>query len=278
MIRYESPYFYRDDRVWSPQIALDPTSISDKTDGVIVSLVDPRMKERMEEAKSCGHALLIDLSPDRDVDETSSKLESFLAENWEEWAGQCLGFCAFRGPWKEFTDADPTDTLSVQREAIKRRLQEWRSIAEMVPWGIPLFLCFEEPKEWSPFLRCALLSRRLFSPYLLALSDSWAMLRSPIWSAREGVIKGYHSQSEANIGICLGKLYERDSSPPQWVVERFEEAFSKSSGCRVIGEEELIAEWDGLDDLMIFPEALSIEGKRMIEGFVAAGGNVIELR
>lgn len=46
---------------------------------------------------------------------------------------------------------------------------------------------------------------------------------------------------------------------------------------RVIAESRLTLEWDGLDELLVIPEALTDSGKRMIQGFLAAGGEVREI-
>ncbi len=47
---------------------------------------------------------------------------------------------------------------------------------------------------------------------------------------------------------------------------------------RVIAEERLIYDWDGIDELTILPETLSPQGARMVQGFLATGGVVKECR
>lgn len=44
--------------------------------------------------------------------------------------------------------------------------------------------------------------------------------------------------------------------------------------CRVIPEQQLIYEWDGVDELIVPP--LTSEGQRRVNGFLAAGGKVLE--
>jgi hypothetical protein len=44
---------------------------------------------------------------------------------------------------------------------------------------------------------------------------------------------------------------------------------------RVIPEDLLIYEWEGVDRLVIFPHALSSQGWRKVAGFIAAGGEII---
>ncbi|MCH9703602.1 MAG: hypothetical protein K0U13_02300 [Chlamydiae bacterium] len=47
---------------------------------------------------------------------------------------------------------------------------------------------------------------------------------------------------------------------------------------RLIAEERLIYDWDGVDELTILPQTLSPQGARMVQGFAATGGTVIEFR
>ncbi len=44
--------------------------------------------------------------------------------------------------------------------------------------------------------------------------------------------------------------------------------------CRVIPEELLIYEWEGVDELIV-PQSISSEGQRKVNGFLAAGGKVL---
>lgn len=43
---------------------------------------------------------------------------------------------------------------------------------------------------------------------------------------------------------------------------------------RVIAEDRLIYDWDGIEELTIFPKYLSPQGARMVKGFQAAGGQI----
>ena len=57
----------------------------------------------------------------------------------------------------------------------------------------------------------------------------------------------------------------------------FEKLLKQGTKVRVIEEAYLTAEWDGLDILYIDPPCLSREGKRKVQGFQAAGGEVISV-
>jgi hypothetical protein len=52
---------------------------------------------------------------------------------------------------------------------------------------------------------------------------------------------------------------------------------SKKMPFRIIPEEKLTEQWDGLDELFAISQALSAQGKRKLLGFIAAGGKVLSL-
>lgn len=44
---------------------------------------------------------------------------------------------------------------------------------------------------------------------------------------------------------------------------------------RIISEEKLTQQWDGLDHIIVIPRTISLPGKRKLQGFIAAGGTVV---
>lgn len=52
----------------------------------------------------------------------------------------------------------------------------------------------------------------------------------------------------------------------------------KGRALRVIAEEKLTEQWDGLDELIALPEeALGAQARRKLKGFIAAGGTIKEI-
>lgn len=47
---------------------------------------------------------------------------------------------------------------------------------------------------------------------------------------------------------------------------------------KLIPEEQLTTAWDGLNTLLFLPEALSSQGKRKVQGFIAAGGEAVSIK
>ena len=59
--------------------------------------------------------------------------------------------------------------------------------------------------------------------------------------------------------------------------EQLDEIIGKISvPFRVIPERNFIYEWDGLDTVIVSPEGVTMQGRRKLNGFKAAGGTVLE--
>ena len=58
------------------------------------------------------------------------------------------------------------------------------------------------------------------------------------------------------------------------VLDQLEQLIEKIGPHRIIPEKRLSEMWDGLDELFVIEEAISLQGMRHIKGFIAAGGEV----
>lgn len=77
---------------------------------------------------------------------------------------------------------------------------------------------------------------------------------------------------EGRVAILL-PLRERALSFPL-LEQCMQELEKQGRAYRLIAEPYLVDEWDALDELICFPELISERGRRMVEGFKAAGGRV----
>ena len=57
-------------------------------------------------------------------------------------------------------------------------------------------------------------------------------------------------------------------------LQKLDDLLPKLTSFRIIPEEKLTEQWDGLDLLLVDPDKISIQGKRKFLGFIAAGGTV----
>ncbi len=82
---------------------------------------------------------------------------------------------------------------------------------------------------------------------------------------------------QANIALCLPPMELCRKMHYEGIEEALHSLTNKKIPYRIIPENHLIMEWDGLDHLLVSPNGLSNPGKRKLQGFQAAGGNIIML-
>lgn len=77
---------------------------------------------------------------------------------------------------------------------------------------------------------------------------------------------------ESNLGVC----FPGDSQLSREILKQIDELLPTLQSFRPVYEPLLTEQWDGLDQIIVFPEAVSPQGKRKLSGFLAAGGTVVE--
>lgn len=73
---------------------------------------------------------------------------------------------------------------------------------------------------------------------------------------------------------ACGLLLPPDELCSKEVIARLTEILETEPGLRVIPERRLNELWEGLDELIVLEGALSLQGKRQLLGFEAAGGKI----
>lgn len=71
-----------------------------------------------------------------------------------------------------------------------------------------------------------------------------------------------------------GVLLPPDDLCSPHFLEKLTELLTTNSSLRVIPERRLNELWNGLDELIVFEELLTVQGKRQLLGFEAAGGKI----
>jgi len=80
-------------------------------------------------------------------------------------------------------------------------------------------------------------------------------------------------ERQAQLGVC----FPPDVFCSPSVLEKIDDYMERSeTPFRVVYESVLSEQWEGLDSLVVWPDALSVQGKRKLKGFEAAGGVIIE--
>lgn len=216
----------------------------------------------------------------------SAALKHFTQTVWPKYKEQSLGGILFRGSAEFQTHFLWTDQ---QKENERLWIEEkgcsdrelfcadafaayFQLLAHRLPDDLPLVLCFDARSIENRSRALRLLSKERFEHFLLALrSENWPMpgLR---W---EGEAFSFVPNG-ASLGICIppaAALTDDCLVRLEKIMERLD---AKGILFRAIPEAFLSDQWEGLDEICVLPEALSVQGKRKLRGFSAAGGQVIE--
>ncbi len=241
-------------------------------------------------------------------------LEHFRDSLWQEFKKQTVGVSLFRGqadftrgfPWDEHQETNlkgwlqdlgyssllPSHFGELYQHPEGRRLVQifcrdvaieyLKLLASRIPDTLPVYLfldatCFSH----SLLSQTQSLNPERFENLNLVLKGSslpFAVLgwRNPTpYGYSGGTLCDLPSEAETTIGICL--------PPPLFYLSHhysgLEEAISalnqRHLSFKLIAENQLTSQWDGLDTLIYSPGGLSSQGKRKLQGFCAAGGIVV---
>lgn len=87
----------------------------------------------------------------------------------------------------------------------------------------------------------------------------------------EHFIVDFGMKFDSNVGVC----FPSEEKCSGEILEKIDSLLKKIPSFKPVYESLLTEQWDGLDDLIVFQEALTDRGKRKLKGFEAAGGKII---
>ncbi len=154
-------------------------------------------------------------------------------------------------------------------------------IVSFLPDEILPFLLLDVSATPSQALIAQLVSKHRFQHVNLGVKGSRIPLGGCGWEGNG--LGGWIGKSSPpsiltlpQIGVCL-------PSDPFWneaVLEKIDRLLLdlEQSGIayRVLSEEKLTEEWDGIDEIIVFSSTLTARGKRKLLGFSASGGSVLD--
>jgi hypothetical protein len=226
-------------------------------------------------------------------------LEHFRETLWKQFQGDTVGVSLYRG------DADFSKGILWDSQQ-ENNYEEWKIqkgggggedqlkplfcrdvaveylllLASRLPDTLPVYLFLNASSFTGPLWKeLQYFNPERFERFRLAIKNGRLALPSLGWE--HPTPKGYCGSRPlplpqdrvAQIGLCV--------PPMQFVLQShyagIEEAlhFLQSIPHKLIGEDQLTSEWDGLDYLIFTPEGLTSEGKRKLQGFCAAGGTAV---
>jgi hypothetical protein len=154
-------------------------------------------------------------------------------------------------------------------------------LAGRLPDSLPRYLMLEMPEAIDPLWQAQLLNPECFEVFGLMVKNAKIPLQALRWdeSSIFGSIGKIYSpiptKQDIKIGVCLPPADMCRPSQYAGLQAALTLLVNSHIPFRLIAEDHLITDWDGLDDLFYVPTGLSAQGKRKLQGFCAAGGTVI---
>lgn len=204
-------------------------------------------------------------------------IQHFTEELFFPFSNETLGVCLYQGSplnhfkwnveheeifsnWKPHYSAFPSLKNLYQIKVLSDYLHH---LAAALPDEALPFALFTPPPMSSAYL-AQLLSRETF-PYLYIGLINHELPLAPL----------NQESSEAKVGLTLPLHSFCSEKSIREVDGCMKELKKRKIPFRVIAESHLTECWDELDELILFPEYLSPQGKRKAQGFMAAGGDLI---
>lgn len=185
-------------------------------------------------------------------------LSQFATQVWPKYREKSVGALLYRG------DIPPCCSVD-EREQLALYLQ---MLSHALPDDLPLFLHFRGGQGGSWTRTHQFLSGEAF-PYFSLLVENVPHWRGALWKG-DGWIQPFLPER----ALCL----PTDPYCKEDVVATLDRWMGKAPWpFRVIPEMFLTEEWEGVDTLYYLPSAVSEQGKRKLSGFLAAGGEAVEI-
>lgn len=241
-------------------------------------------------------------------------LEHFRDSLWQEFKSHTIGLSLFRGSadfsqgflWdshqehnlKEWLQESGKTTLSALdlnqiiqsadgQELVRIfcrdvAIEYCTLLASRLPDTLPLYLYLDATAfSSSPLSQLQLLNPERFERFHLALQGQTLPFRAWGWRVPTGYgYSGDHLQplpplQMPTIGVCVPPMSLYSSQHYRGLEEGICALQTRRLPFKLIAEHQLTSQWDGLDFLFYTPSGLSVQGKRKLQGFCAAGGTAV---
>lgn len=205
-------------------------------------------------------------------------IDHFRETVWSQFAESSVGVCLYRGPLDEIESIIATH---------QDKFSDWLSAFEECPQSIEynrdsflarLFcrdIALDYIKQLTgqlPYGATPMIQPTLIKP-LSPIEDA-IFFNEEFYRPLE---IGKREEEGGSLAVCLPATshYCRESLDLLHVA--CQKLTDRGQKFRFIAEEALIMNLGGLDELIVAPRTLSLQGKRKLQGFCAAGGTVITL-
>jgi hypothetical protein len=235
----------------------------------------------------------------------SLAIEEFAASLFPEFHKQTFGIALYQGPspseknfphsawdpsfldWSKELDWDPLD--SYQLYCIQMLSEYLHRLISFLPDSVLPFALVDVASMSSVGKIVAFFSKDRFEHVQLALKGATFPFSGICWSdgqQGQGYLgnakncKDFHAKEHLQMvpSPTVGLYLPQDKFINVALIEELDRMILKlnnySKAFRIIPEEKLTEQWDGIDHLIVPSQAISERGKRKLLGFVAAGGSL----
>jgi hypothetical protein len=193
-------------------------------------------------------------------------LEHFRDTLWQQFRKESVGLCIYRGP------ADLNHGLHL--DAASEYLDH---LAQRLPDTIPQYILLDATKVDDALQRALLLTKERYFHFTLGVTGARGCGGDLGWN-QAPLAMGFIGREVPKVAyeapvcaICLPPLEAINAKTEPLLRRLFDKV---EVPFRVIPESYLTISWDGLDVIYVAEELVTPQGKRMLDGFRAAGGQV----
>lgn len=223
----------------------------------------------------------------------SLAIEEFTAKLWPEFQTQTFGVAVYRGAFpmsKNFPLAhwesaflDWADDLPSHYDLYcTQMLSEYlHRLVAFLPDVVLPFALIDATSIASPGKIAQLFSKERFDHIQLALKGATCPFSGICWDERQngqGYLGNVLTVKKQAAAPTLGLYLPKDKFLDAVLIQEIDTlicALNKNQiPFRIIPEEKLTEQWDGIDKLIVPSQAISEQGKRKLLGFIAAGGSI----
>lgn len=155
-------------------------------------------------------------------------------------------------------------------------------LTQKLPDKLQPYLCLDGSAEVDPLFQARLLLADRFEHMITIVKGGLIPLPHLTWETKvpsTGLLSRFLypiiPPSSVKYGICLPPASMRRPSQYSGLSEAIKDLESKRIPYKIIPEERLTSEWEGLDYIIINPQSITPQGQRKLNGFLAAGGEII---
>lgn len=238
----------------------------------------------------------IDLSDQTAFYSYTVAVEEFVSKVWKEFSAETFGLIVYRGNGdfakrvsnikERYLEEKGAEDSPFHQElyAAEMFAQYLHRLVSFLPEGLASIALINACSHSSLAQAALIYSRRRFEHVHLALCGTPLPIPGLCWqnggSSGGWIGSGNPILEPASVpsrGVCLPQDHYCDAQFLSQLDSLLESLLRSKEPFRLVCEERLTEEWNDLDELIVFSGQMSPQGKRMLQGFIAAGGAIRSL-